>query len=96
MSKLIPISSNQMKAMGIVKSKNGFLMRDSKPASKKEVKSDNKKEASRKESNRKEVREESRQEVRQVKQSQPQPVVVVQKNEKQIERKRLEDRGIYR
>lgn len=30
MPKLIPISSKQMKAMGIVKSKNGFLMREQK------------------------------------------------------------------
>ncbi len=33
MSKMIPLSDKQMKSMGIVKSKNGFLMRPLKPSS---------------------------------------------------------------
>lgn len=84
MPKLIPISSKQMKAMGIVQTKNGFLMREHKPV-KKEVNDGGKKENP-KENRKEEVKKQE---------YKPREVVIVQKNEKQVERKRMEDRGIY-
>lgn len=75
MPKLIPISSKQMKAMGIVQSKNGFLMREKKAEPKKEVK---------------EVKQEKKEAKPRVQQ-----VEVVVKGAKQVENKRLEDRGVY-
>lgn len=99
--KLIPISSNQMKAMGIVQSKNGYLMREHKPSkpvaktvgavAKKEINNGSKKES------RQEKRQESSKEevTKEIKPRRVTEVVVVQRNEKQAERKRMEDRGIY-
>lgn len=95
MPKLIPISSKQMKAMGIVQSKNGFLMREHKPvSSSKAPKEDfkSKVKEARKESVKKDVSPVVKSKAK------PQPVrevVVVQKNAKQLENKRMEDRGIY-
>ncbi len=86
MSRLVPLSPKKMKELGITKSKNGFLMNVVVPKNKSVKKSEVKTKTELK----------SKVVEKPVKEKCVQEVVVVQKNAKQIETKRLEDRGIYK
>lgn len=84
MPKLIPISDSQMKKLGIVKSKNGFLMREQQI--KKIVEDKKVKAASKPGIVKADVKFVPRQ---------TQTVQVVAKPTKQEAKKAMEDRGIY-
>lgn len=79
MPKLIPLSKQKMKEMGIVQTKKGFMVNLTLPKKEKKVESKEKVE----------VREETK------KKPVTQKVVIVEKTDKKAERQRLEARGIY-
>lgn len=96
MSKLIPISDSQMKKLGIVKTKNGFLMREQQIQKIVEEKKIKRQERESKENNGNgKVQKEIKNEVKFQRQPQVQQVQVVQKLTKQEVKAREEARGIY-